>query len=155
MADARKSFECWQAADIDDAFSPVVDRATEEMVILGHLPIEAAEYRDAPEKYNAHQLKPPRWRMAVNPKQENEADVVDVDNLFASRTDKCDERESDFEDVIAATEREEKLILDKAARLKKYREGLGLPDESQGDEASPDTPVLDEESIEQEAEMSR
>jgi lambda family phage portal protein len=127
MADARKTFECWQRADIDDAFCEVAERATEEMVMLGKIPeIEPSMYRAFPETCNEHQFKPPRWRMAVNPKQENEADVVDVENLFSSRTDKCDERESEFDEVLTAREREEIQIAESESRINKIRESLGL-----------------------------
>jgi len=137
MADARKTFECWQVAAADDALRPVIERATEEMVMLGLLDIEASVYRDDADAYNAHQMKPTRWRMAVNPKQENQADVVDVENLFASRTDKCDEREQDFDDVLATKEREEVAILQMQARLLAKRKELGLPEPAEADRQQP------------------
>ena len=127
MSDGRQTFEVWQQLAIDDAFAPIVERATEEMVILGLLPnVDASAYRAFPTLYNAHQLKPTRFRMAVNPKQETDADAAEVENLFASRSDKCDERESDFDDILAATEREEIAILEMQARVQAKREELNL-----------------------------
>ena len=153
MADGRQTFECWQSADIDDAFIPVVERATEEMVILGLLPgVDASSYRAFPARYNAHQLKPTKFRMAVNPKQETDADAAEVENLFASRSDKCDEREADFDDVLAATEREEIAILEMQARLQKKREELGLAAAPTVDESDEDDEPeeVDEETKERE-----
>lgn len=129
MADARKTFECWQWSLISDCLMPLIERATKEMAMLGLLKpwVSAADYIAFPNTFNAHQIKPPRWRMAVNPKQENDADVVEVENLFASRTDKCDEREADFEDVIHAREREEIMIAEMESRIAAKRAELGLP----------------------------
>lgn len=127
MADGRKSFEGWQQSDIEDAFAPVAERATLEMVIFGLLPnVDASTYRVFERDFNAHQFKPPRWRMAVNPLQEAKADETDVRNGFSSRTDKCDERGYDFEETLMATEREETLTAEKDARILNLRRSLGL-----------------------------
>lgn len=145
MADGRKTFECWQQSGIEDAFSLVVDRATLEMVIFGLLPgVDVSTYRAFEQVYNAHQFKPPRWRMAVNPLQETKADEADVTNRFASRTDKCDERESDFEDVLAATEREEILIAEMQARVLERRQELGLIPSNKDEETETAKPQFEE-----------
>lgn len=143
MADGRQTFEVWQQADIDDAFSPVVERATEEMVMLQLLPISAVTYREFSVRYNAHQLKPTRWKLAVNPKQEVEADALEVDNLFASTVEKCDERETEFEDVVHAQERAAVLKMEAAKRLAEKAKALGVPVQGLTPEVS--APAVSEE----------
>lgn len=144
MADGRQSFECWQQAIIEDALEPVINRATHEMITLGLIDgLDARTYLAGIVVFNAHQLKPTRWKMAVNPKQEADADVAEVAADFASATDKCDERGHDFEDVLSAKEREAIARLESQARIAKKRTELGLDVEP---EKTPEETKPDDES---------
>lgn len=110
LTEAKLTTEVGQRLMREQWFSRVWNRMFEEGVIVGEIDISPAEYSADPHSFNRHAWIAPKWEYALNPGEEVDADLAEIEGGLATVEEKLGKRGHDLETFIAARAREKRLL---------------------------------------------
>lgn len=110
LTDARKSTQVGQRLMREQWLSRVWERMIEESVIVGELDVDPLTYLSAPHEFQRHVWIAPTWDYALNPGEEVDADISEINANLATVEDKLGKRGYDLEQLIARRSREKRLF---------------------------------------------
>ena len=110
LTEAKLTTEVGQRLMREQWFSRVWDRMFEEGVIVGEIDVSPAEYAADPHSFTRHAWVPPKWEYALNPGEEVDADLAEIEGGLATVEEKLGKRGHDLETFIAARAREQRLL---------------------------------------------
>lgn len=110
LTDAKKATEVGQQIMKEQWFSRVWQRIVDESVIVGEVDIDPRLYLEFPNVFRRHAWIPPKWDYAINPGEEIDADVTEINENLGTLEDKLGKRGLDLEGVIERRKREKKLL---------------------------------------------
>lgn len=106
LTDAKKATEVSQKIMRELWFAGIWNRMVEECVILGEVDISPVAFYNSPHLFTRHTWIPPRWDYAINPNEDNEADVLEIDENLALLEEKLAKRGYDFSEFVERRQRE-------------------------------------------------
>lgn len=109
LQETRVDLSCKQKFLTEQLLEMVWNRAVEEMVILGVVAIDAGSFKRAREAWLEHKWTPPKWPFSITPKEEIEADILEVEHNMATLEEKIASRGGgDIEQVFERRQSEVK-----------------------------------------------
>lgn len=124
LSDGKLTFQLWQQDIQDDALYHVYMRIIEELVTLGRVEISPDEFLIHRHVFCRHAWVPQGWPYAVNPQQEAQANVTNVQAGFATETSVISDRGEDFDETVEARSRERIRRLEADAVVERRRQEL-------------------------------
>jgi lambda family phage portal protein len=115
LTDAKKATQVGQKIMREMWLCRVWNRMVYESVVVGETDIDPRLYLQFPNVFERHVWIPPKWEYALNPGEEIDADIKEIDANLATLEDMLGKRGYDLEDLLARKKRERQLI--KAAGL--------------------------------------
>lgn len=140
LADAKRSTQVSQRIMREQWLSRVWARMVEEGVIVGEIDIDPRLYLQSPWEFTRHVWIAPAWEYALNPGEEVDADIAEIEGGLATVEDKLGKRGHDLEDFIARRQREKRLFA--AAGIE-----TTAPTQKATPEATPGEPNQDPEEV--------
>lgn len=126
---AKLSVRSGQKLLAESWFARIYERVVTEAVIVGAISLSARDFMSDPEGWCEHKCTPPKWSYSVNPQQEVDADLAEVEGNLCTLEEKIAERQGDLEEVVAQRGKERKMIEDAGAgpKLPTTGEQAGTP----------------------------
>lgn len=110
LTGAKKATQVGQKLMREMWLCRVWHRMVDESVILGECSIDPRAYLASPFTFRRHVWIPPQWEYALNPGEEVDADVIEIEQNLGTLEDKLGKRGYDLEDLIERRRREKKLL---------------------------------------------
>lgn len=110
LSEAKLTTEIGQRLMRELWFSRVWERMFEEGVITGEIDVSPAEYAADAYSFTRHAWIAPRWEYALNPGEDVDADLAEIEGGLATVEEKLGKRGHDLETFIAARARESRLL---------------------------------------------
>lgn len=99
LQDGRIAFKCDQKLLNERFLTPLWRRMVEEAVIVGEVSIDAREYARRRWVFDAHEWIPPKFEYSVNPLDDINADILEIDHDLATQASKVAARGEDWQEV--------------------------------------------------------
>lgn len=147
LTDAKKATEVGQKMMREMWFCRIWERMVDEAVIVGEVDIDPRLYLQFPNVFRRHVWIPPKWEYALNPGEEVDADVTEIEENLATLEDKLGKRGYDLEEMIERRKRETELLAEAGlTRAKDQAVDPGIPpkqkpkpeDDDRGDDPDED-----------------
>jgi lambda family phage portal protein len=107
LTNARMQFWVGQCQLMEQLLAPIWNRFVDECVILGIVEeIDARQYEDDPEPWQEHCWIAPAWPYALNPGEEVDATIKEVQGNLKTHRQALAERGLDYDEVMEGREQE-------------------------------------------------
>lgn len=110
LTDAKKATEVGQKIMRELWLARVWERLVFEAVVVGAVSIDPRAFLSRPDAFTRHVWIPPKWEYALNPGEEVDADIAEIDANLATLEDKLGKRGYDLEEIVARRKREKRLL---------------------------------------------
>lgn len=99
----------------EEWFAPIYARVIAEAVMVGAVSLSARDFNADPDGWCEHKCTPPKWSYSVNPEQEVNADLAEIEGNLTTLEEKIAERQGDLEEVVAQRGKERQMLKDAGA----------------------------------------
>ncbi len=103
---SKRSVEANQQRVRETWYQPIIARVVEEAIMVGAVSLQPRLYARQPWAWALHKATPPAWGYAINPKEEVDADIAELDGCLTTLEDLIAKRGGDYEEVIAQRRKE-------------------------------------------------